>query len=279
MAILRRHPLAVNESLVIEWDREVGSSTTRFYKGPPGSVLGLIPALRNSANRFRYVQDGKDALANLEAVFDGDTSRPSEEENTIVWDLLGNDDQKGIFDSKSFAAFSDSNKNLLKKAVADFQAGELTYTPAFTGTTEAKATATAWLEMAKTTDSYVNDNWILRKTHTVGALAKLTPPSTPDPFPIPNPPDPPNPPTNATTIILTGVNQLWTTAQLVAGEPLMLKNIRAALLATPAPPAREFYLWSWLKRRPTLSTKAGNKIEIVQEWWQEQWSTLLYDPY
>jgi hypothetical protein len=89
----------------------------------------------------------------------------------------------------------------------------------------------------------------------------------------------------STNVSDQNVEQIYTTQQLLAEvtNPLywvisLPPRLVYKIQNIPAPPAQAGYLWSWRKLPSSESSTAGGRIEIVTEYWLEQWSTYYYDP-
>jgi hypothetical protein len=72
-------------------------------------------------------------------------------------------------------------------------------------------------------------------------------------------------------LLVECTNPLYWTLPLPGRLQFRIRNIAA-------PIARAGYLWSWRKLPSAESSTAGGRIEIVTEYWLEQWSTYYYDP-
>lgn len=57
------------------------------------------------------------------------------------------------------------------------------------------------------------------------------------------------------------------------GMPPVMVN---KLNSIPIPASHSGYLWSWRQLPSTMTTQAQNRVEVSTEWWFEEWSTTLY---
>lgn len=76
----------------------------------------------------------------------------------------------------------------------------------------------------------------------------------------------------------TGVERIHTTAQMVAqtGPPPGILASIADAYTTSVPAAVADYQYGWMKKTPTVTNVAGNKVQISGEYWLEEWSTIFY---
>jgi hypothetical protein len=81
----------------------------------------------------------------------------------------------------------------------------------------------------------------------------------------------------------TNVFKVYTTDQLLSecqSTSLWVQPLAGRLVSKiqniTAPEARNNYIWGWLKKPSTEQTTPDNRIEITQEYWLEQWPTILY---
>jgi hypothetical protein len=84
---------------------------------------------------------------------------------------------------------------------------------------------------------------------------------------------------SSVAILFANKERLYTTAQVVAesSPPSGFLWGLASVAADAPPTVPDGYLYSWLKQVPSITSAAGNKYSIQNEWWLEVWSTWLYD--
>lgn len=251
--ILRGNPSPSVRRRLLRYSRDNGHSNTVTWSGPKQSVRALYDILVNQADEIELEEESSRGIDTVTATFGGineDGQNPPETEETIVWELLGNDMQKQVWDSYIYSILSLNDQKLLREAAKDLEDGQLDAWPVFSNVSAGEAL----LNVITHANEYIDDDWVLRKTQVIGTKQELN-------------------------ISLTGCNNLWSTAQITAAEPTLTNGIKIAMQAFPTPSVKYGYVWSWLKRKPTLTTKAGNKLEITQEWIQAQWANVLYPIY
>lgn len=247
----------------ITWSRSNGYVTTRVFEGSHFAIDSLIPQLVVSAGADSFSIDRDDATSICTAVFAYEGPGASEVP-VDTWEILGNDLQKDIWEHPNVLGYSSAMVAVLRKEVELVQSGSSTYDEsvaaintqiAFEGITAPTSTQiiTLFDQILKGLESFVVDQYVLRKSQLI--TSRYT-----------------------ATIARVGINKIWTTAQVQAAEsmPTFISNELNQLVA---PTARTGYLWGWLKKSPTVTQVAGNKFQVAQEWWLEQWSTFVYTAY
>jgi len=243
------------EEITFEWSKESGHTNTQRIRGPKASIRALYPGIVARASRVILRETSSKPWSEIEATYggqddSGNNPPTGEDGETVVWELLSSDDQKPITDSAVFQSLSDSDQNKLLGALADLKDGNLDVWPIFTDTVAAEAL----LRVATHADSFLSDSWVLRKTQVVDNQSQLN-------------------------VVMAGINNLWTSSQIAAAESTLYAGIYSAMTGLAAPTARDGYIWSWLKRLPSITGRANNKIEITQDWIQAQWANVLYPVY
>lgn len=174
------------------------------------------------------------------------------EATTDTWQIVGNEIQKDLFEHPRAAALDGPTIEKIRTNLENHKS-PTTITPPFTG----DAALVYDLEFRGTTH-YAVGQYVLRHTTNVS---------------------------NSYAVNVSDVNveRIYTTAQLITecanpnswAYPIP-GRLQYKLQNITAPTVRSGYLWGWRKLPSTETTAAGNRIEIVTEYWLEQWSTLIY---
>jgi hypothetical protein len=256
--------LPINERFGgISWSRTGGYVTSRVFTGTHEAIDSMIPQLVVAAGADSFAIDREESTSTLTAVFANEGPEATEVPFDI-WELPGNDLQKEIWEHPKVLGYSSAMVTVLRNEVELVQSGSSTYAESVAAiqvqmTAESLSAGTQaeilslFDHILKGGDSFVTDQYVLRKTQLI---------------------------TSRYTAIIarSGVNKIWTTAQITGSEtiPQFISNELGQLTA---PTARTGYQWGWLKKAPTVLQVAGNKFQLTQEWWLEQWSTFVYDVY
>lgn len=226
-----------------EYDPKEGWVTISTYHGPTESVQGAIPALVSAGLRFSEfpVQDG---IRGVEIRYSNaqDGAAPAtnpDTEQTVTWELAGNDLSKDLFDHANYTALADAEKETLKK----FRSGGLEITADALSDANLTEDAEKFRDLIKKgAEGYTISQYILRRT---GVVALDW----------------------AGTFGISNVGNYYeTTADLSSEE-----EVPAALkFSMPS--------GQWLKRTPTVRQNKDGRWVSTQEWWHaDSWSDVLYD--
>lgn len=169
------------------------------------------------------------------------------EVTTDTWEILANEIQKDLHEFPAAAALGIDTLNTIDDAVANRT------NPGLGGDA-----GTVFTLLKQGTTHYALGQYVLRHTTNVSN-------------------------TYAANISDSNIECLYTTAQLLAevtdatlwANP-MPGRMQYKIQAITAPTARSGFLWSWRKLPSTETTAAGNRVNIVTEYWLEQWSTFVY---
>ena len=224
------------------WKRGVGWQTRQTWEGTSRAISAAVPSWIVDADSVEldldgpsgvaYVTYAKDITGNPDA-----TVTPAAEAET-VWELDGNDIVKDIWEHPDLSALSYSVTAELKKQVNNWDSG-VDWTVA-----NLDNVAVQWFSlMVKGVRQFTTTQWVLRKT--------VTAPQT-----YPN------------QVSLSGVGELWTSAQ-ITGIP---SDVLFDISQIPAPTLPVAFLWSWLKKSPRVSRTSSGRFQMIEEWWLDGWS-------
>lgn len=248
------------------WSRSDGVRRTVVYEGTHSAIEAYYSTVRNSLNpdAIEIDRDVNNGTSRMTVLFNFDETEIPEI-GVINWELISNDLTKDLYEHSKVLDFPAAVLSAVRKAVDQFenQTADDEYTVAQATIDITAACVTAGYSSAnpiavfnlraKGQDSFSVDQSVLRKTQLVSS----------------NYPQ---------KLAFSGVGKLWTGSQINAQESIPI-GIQFDINQIEAPPARTGYLWSWLKKRPTAIVVSRNKIQLVQEWWLEQWSTFVYDTF
>ncbi|MEW6160153.1 MAG: hypothetical protein AB1813_22200 [Verrucomicrobiota bacterium] len=245
------------------WSRTEGWQTVRAWEGTREAVQGLIAQLQstNGADRIDIFPDGP--VARLEAYISSEDAGANET-STDTWELLGNDIQKNLTEHIKLQVYSETILASITAGAREVQSAEASKVESTRNTVitqiqalctaEGKdsADAVAFLKaLLKGHDAFGVSQYVLRKSSLVSSRY-------------------------STKIAFTGIQRLWTAAQLESTESVPANLLFTISSIEPPETVQAGYLWSWLKRTPTVAAVGRHKLQITQEWWLEAWSTTLY---
>lgn len=226
-----------------EYDPKEGWITFVPYHGPIAAVQGVIPALVQQGLRFSEfpVQDG---VRGIEIRYSNaqDGAAPAtdpNDEQTVTWELLGNDLNKDIFDSDTFSGstLDDSDRENLR----GLRDGTVRSTHnVIVNMTGDPAKFRDLIK--KGVESFTVSQYVLRRTGVVSLDWQGT-------FGISN------------------VGKYYSTTTDLNDE----ENVPATLkFSLPS--------GQWLKRTPSVRQNRDGRWVSTQEWWHaDTWSDVLYE--
>lgn len=265
MGILRGNVTFEERSRSRRWSRDAGWQTVVEYSGPTDALEANVEAAKVGATELNVLHSAG-PVSTLSVTYGDQQTDESTEETSGFWELVAEDTQHDIWDAPGFSAFGESDKIRFQKQLSDYEAGE-DHPNSYYGYTEAAASEVDLLiRVARIAKSYTTESWVLKKTQVIGSYYRVrlnvlgSSPSDLD-------------------VTLRGVGSVMTTAQVIATEPAMPASIAAALSAYPTQPTKTNFRWGWLKRIPTLASKAGNKLEAVQEFRMGYYPAVYYSAY
>ena len=219
-----------------------GWETVEEWHGSQGAVDGFISQLLQfnyRLRRFRVEGATYGVEARIPDAQDGSApAADPDDDQTVTWELIGNDLEKDLFDAPKYIALSGTEKIVLDelRQTRNFENQNLSVINPNTDGERFKDL------IEKGAQAYPVSQYVLRRNATVS-------PDWPGTFAIAN------------------VNKFYaTTAALIAAE-----NVSASLkFALPD--------GMWLKRTPTVSEQRNGRVEAVNEWWHaDTWSEALHE--
>lgn len=244
---------------VIEYDPNRGK-TTRLEWESAGDGLGST-ALELTSQRVAYTFTKSRHVSRIIANETG--SQAGEPEvTTDSWQVLANEIQKDLREFPGFQAMEASYANTIGYVVRDvdlYNQGLAAGTPApAAGAAPESGYLFKLLKSGQT--HYALGQYVLRHTTNVAN-------------------------DYAANIADVNVNRCYTTAQLIAevtDASLWTHTLPGRLIYKiqniPVQTAKPDHQWGWRKLPSPEVTAADNRIEIVTEYWLEQWHTFLYPP-
>ncbi len=227
-----------------------GYRTVFTYEGLARDIAALEYYFRRLGAQVEFNQNSP--VATLEAIFSSPQDG-TKEEPVNAWELLGNNIQNKSTQHPTFMAYAaDTQQNILR----EYQR-YLTWQNANDKTKFTVALASDqkefWRLMVLGQDVFYHGQYVLRHTQTVSREYQLK-------------------------LAHVGIMKIWTTAQVKAAEVSMTDAIEYSVdqIESEKPAEQTGFESGWLKQTPTITERAGNKIEVTQEWWFDNWSTLYY---
>jgi hypothetical protein len=232
--------------------RGVGWQTRQTWRGTSEAIRAYIPHWTVDAESIELELSGPEGVAVVtyarDAVGNPDQTVHPDAESETVWELAGNDIAKDLFEHPDFLSLPDAQIYEIKKQIQNFDSG------ADISLTSISAENQYWFALAiKGTRQFTDNQWVLRRTVTV-------------------------PRTFQTPVAMTGIGQLWTTAQIQATEHVDNQTLFSiSTIEEKTGPGA--YLWSWLKKSPTVSRSSSGRFQMVQEWHLDLWNSDIYYEY
>lgn len=242
------------------WTKDNGWQTVRTFRGRSADLEAIIPSLQVDALEVSTRKETGD-VGILTAVFGNQQSGESDESTQTTFELLSEDTEETLFNSYLHSQLSAEDKAKLRDYIRRYEGGE-NVTTSFTDSTYGNLLFATY----KVTDSYQAERWVLRKSQSINSFYRVrlnVLGST----------------TSDLDVNLRGVGTIFTTAQLIANEPQMPASIVSALNYFPAPTSRTNFIWGWKKKIPTLTTKAGNKLEASGDYQLDFWPIAYFSAY
>lgn len=166
---------------------------------------------------------------------------------TTVWELLGNEVHKDIYEHPRSLSIDPRVVAQVRGEVAKYDGqGPL---PTFAGDPTGNADLLFTL-LLKGTNAYLTSQYVLRRTEIVSSKYQVK-------------------------VAFNQIDSIWSSAQIVTVEAPPAELL-FSISNIPIPDSQSGYQWGWLKKSPTVMQASGNRFQITQEWWLEQWSTYLY---
>lgn len=242
-----------------------GFQTTWTYQNKYTTIAALArsfsinaPGARQSITRV----DGP--IWKLVIIFDFLNDGVSVEVPINTWELLGNDVQKDLYEHPKSIALGDSVLATIKSAVSTVTSASpdtaiATFNTSETAVNEAASAAGVDNQYAvdlfglivKGTTHFSVSEFVLRHTQSVSN-------------------------TYQTQFALNDIEKIYTTAQLQL-EATIPTTIVFDIASISPPADKPKYQFGWLKRSPQIQVVAGFKIQVTQEYWLDQWSTVIYN--
>jgi hypothetical protein len=254
------------------WSLAEGWRTSKVYEGSHTAIDNFLPVVRQQllAESISIERNGDTSI--LTAYFGRNNDLP--ESGIATWELLANDLTKDNYEHPNALDFPDSVMTAVKQAVARFE--DQTIEEPYTidqgrghivqacltnpgGAYSPINPVSLFYLRIRGQDSYAIDAYVLRKVHYVSNYWEQKLP-------------------------YTGVRFLWTGTDINNAEIAnygvgIPPGIAFDINQIPAPKEREGYYWSWLKKAPQSLVVSQNKIQLISEWWLEQWALFDYDRY
>lgn len=265
MGILRGIVTFSERSRSRRWSADLGWQTVIEYVGPSEELEANVEAAKIGATEVS-VMHSTGPISTLTVTYGNQQTDESNEETTAFWELVAEDIQHDIWDAPGFSAFGEEDKTRFQRALADYEAGTYKTNSEYRFSASVADDIGLLLRVARIAKSYTTESWVLRKTQVIGSYPRVR-------FNLVT-----NSPIDL-DVTLNGVGRVFTTAQVIATEPAMPSSIVGALNAYPTQATKENFTWGWLKRIPTLTTKAGNKLEAVQEFRMGYYPQTFYLSY
>lgn len=266
MGIIRGQVTFTERSRSRRWSQDSGWQTIIEYVGPTDDLDANVESARVGALDLT-VAHSAGPISTMTVTYGDQQAGESEEETNAYWELLAEDTQHDLWDAPGFSTLSEEDKVKFQKALADYEAGEWKEgTNPYEFSLESQPDIDLLLKVARISKSYTSESWVLRKTQVIGSYYRVrfnqlgASPSDLD-------------------ITLRGVGNIFSTSQLISTEPALPSSIVAALNAYPVQPTKDNFYWGWLKRIPTLTSKAGNKLDAVQEFRMGYYPATYYSTY
>ena len=260
MQIVGPNPILV--SFRLERDPVKGFSSVYTYEGSQLAIFGLATNVRADQ---KYVIDDSDKPLYKLIISSPDSGSPDPATDYVLeWELLGNDNERSIYDHPNSRYLGTAMLTAIKIAVKTVEDAETLDASATVTDEETNLTTLAtglgisainsvklFRLLIKGTTSYVTSQYVLRRTQTVSSRAQLE-------------------------YTFSNVDKIHTSAQVFA-DGTMPQPVQFAIATIPAPISQAGYEWGWLKKTPSITQTAGGRFQGTQEWWLDQWSTFLYD--
>jgi len=245
------------------WRRDAGYAQVFKMRGLKVWIYNQIPFWQQTADEIRIVEDSSPyatLTAIINSVIDGSIEVP-----VNVWELLGQDLEHDAWLHPKSNRITDTDYGKILRAIEEIKDRK----PVSVYPSGPEANSMLALLKKAGNVAFVQSQFVLRKTQTVTSTFQFD-------------------------MSMAGLDQIWTTARLVAAEPLMNSNILRAVNNIPnqqvmyrvdtGPESGNLvvdgnWLWGWLKKSPTITQEANNRIKLTQEFWLENWSTYLYSVY
>ena len=260
MQIVGPNPILV--SFRLERDPVKGFNSVYVWEGSQLAIFGLANSVRPDQ---KYVIDDSDKPVYRLIISSPDSGSPNLANDYVLeWELLGNDNEKSIFEHPNSRALGTTVLSSIKegiKQVEDEPAATASEreTAVLNGiddlcfdlNVDAAAADALFALLIKGATSYVTSQYVLRRTQTVSSRAQLE-------------------------YTFSNVDKIHTSAQVFA-DGTMPQPVQFAIATIPAPAAQDGYQWGWLKKTPSITQAAGGRFQGTQEWWLDQWTTFLYE--
>lgn len=266
MGILRGQVTFTERSRSRRWSQDGGWQTIIEYVGPTDDLEANVESARVGALDLT-VSHSAGPTSTMTVTYGDQQSGEAEEETNAYWELLAEDTQHDLWDAPGFSAFNEEDKVKFQKALADYEAGEWkSGSNPYEFSASVLSEVDLLLKVARIAKTYTRESWVLRKTQVIGTYYRVRfnqlGASASD-----------------LDVTLRGVGRVFSTSQLIATESAMPSSIVAALNSYPVQPAKTNFYWGWLKRIPTLTSKAGNKLDAVQEFRMGYYPATYYSTY
>jgi hypothetical protein len=241
----------------VSYDPRRGLSVRRKYTAAGGdaALLGIEASAQAAGYTTRKIVSP--VLSELDIL--SPETEPGGGSLTVTdqWQLVGNEITKSIYESPPALELEEANGgaiNFIRQAV---DAKSSSFVTSFGGGYD--ITAAALFNMAiRGQDSYLLGQYVLR--HTTNCSSGYVDNVSDD-----------------------NVFRVYTTSQLLSecqSAALWVQPLAGRLVNKIGnivePDSRTGYIWGWLKKPSSETTTPDNRIEITQEYWLEQWPTLLY---
>jgi hypothetical protein len=256
MGILRGIVTFSERSRSRRWSAESGWQTVIEYVGPSAELEANVEAAKVGASEVS-VMHSTGPLATLTVTYGNQQTDESNEETIALWELVAEDIQHDIWDAPGFSARS--ARRIRRGSSVRWRTTRLARTSQTPSTSFSAAVADdIGLSAARRAHRQELQHGKLgacarrrssgRITRVRLNLGQRAAQSDLD-------------------VTLNGVGRVFTTSTSSSQRSRQfLHSIVAALNAYPTvQPTRENFTWGWLKRIPTLTTKAGSKLDAVQE--------------
>lgn len=175
---------------------------------------------------------------------------PADASNTVIsttYELLGNANQKDIWEHPKALALTEAQRTAVKTAVRAESSASLT-------TGSDSLYLCDLILQGNGSRAFQVSQYVYRVTHVVSGRY-------------------------ATQVAFSNVQKIYTTDQMLAelSPPATILFSAETIVAQHTSTVPTGYLYGWLKQTPTVNQIAGNKFTITNEWWLEEWSTWIYE--
>lgn len=256
------------------WRPDNGWQLIRTWRGPKLHLEGILGHEKAFAVEIDLTEDASPNSTLTITYADPQDGTGQTELSTDYWELHGNDIQKSILEHPLYGGLSASAQAMLRSEIANAEQADpgTSYVADFSDykatPISRRITPTQQIILSQLYDLWVRDQrhytesqFVLRKTQMISSNYQLN-------------------------LAMNGLNQIWLLGQITSTETVpdvilaSVLNIPNRVVLIPGTATVDGrWLFGWLKRSPTITQRANNRFEVVQEWWLEVWPILIYTPH